>query len=164
MERSWIENLITEYSSTKTDLQDYKTSIVNRGSPEGKLELEAVNRLISNLQYSLDYMKHGHPPGLRHGAEKESAYHRTVLLDTDLFPSLKTEFIDDPLTREQKKQVTDFLWTLSKRERECYLLHVVYRLTFREISYELNISKRSVQTHITRAKKKVYEFNYNKKM
>lgn len=46
---------------------------------------------------------------------------------------------------------------LSRREKQCFLMHTVGIKSWGNIAKEIGISKSSVQTHITRARKKIAE-------
>ncbi|WP_442955871.1 sigma factor-like helix-turn-helix DNA-binding protein [Paenibacillus sp. y28] len=44
---------------------------------------------------------------------------------------------------------------MSEREWQCFVLHVGFDFSFRQIASELNIQTRTVRTHIDRAKLKI---------
>ncbi|MDD9148147.1 sigma factor-like helix-turn-helix DNA-binding protein [Sporolactobacillus sp. CQH2019] len=145
----WVGKLIDEYETTMHELQDYHEKI------DSAEERSAVNRLISNLSYSLTWMKHGREPGSRRGAERN--YQTTVIYDTELFPSLQAE-PEKELTEDEKRMISSVLMILTKRERDIYILHEAYLLTERQISYELNLSRRTVRTYFDRAKEKINRY------
>lgn len=169
-DHSWLDTLIRQYSVTKKQLEEYRLTLIPENpepinkqlewvfekNSEQKDEHQVVSEMISDLQYSLEYMRIGRKPGNRRGYDKRSVYQRTVLLDTDLFPSLMIDPDNEKdLTDDQKRNMVDLLWTLSNRERQCYILHHAYMLSQREIAEELNVSRRSVRTWIERATKKI---------
>ncbi|GAF14912.1 prophage LambdaBa01, positive control factor Xpf [Bacillus sp. JCM 19046] len=165
MNETWVERLTEEYNVSKKQLEDYRNAL-ERGAVdsdsdwtelgEGKDEFSVVGGMISDLNYSMDWLKRGRRPGNRRGVERQSIYQRTALLDTNLFPSLDIEpNRDKPLDDKDKRAMVDILWTLSNRERQCYVLHMSYGMSFTEIGHDLSLSRSTVQTFITRAKEKI---------
>lgn len=151
---SWVERLIKEYGITKRDLERYRKTL-DRSNLVDQEEHKIIGGMISDLQFALEWMKRGRRPGNRRGAERRSVYQRTVLLDTELFPSLLEDEPERSLTDWEKRKLIDLLWELSDRERQCYLLHMAHGRSMLEIAKELGISKRTVQQYIDRAKEKI---------
>lgn len=145
----WVGKLIDQYSTAIHELQDY------HGKVDNVEERSAVNRLISNLSYSLTWMKTGREPGTKRGADRRSVYQRTVILDTELFPSLQIEPEEHELSNEDKQAIVDSLMKLSNRERQVYILHEAYGLSLKQIGIELSITKRSAQEYLERSRKKI---------
>ena len=71
----------------------------------------------------------------------------------DLFPTQAADPAGS-LSNDQKRKVVDVLLKLSPRERQCYILHVAYGLSYAEIALEMKVSKASVQKFVERAKVK----------
>lgn len=153
--RSWVDQLIQEYTIGKEELEKYRERLDVK---EDSKDYEIIGSMISDMQFSLEWMKRGSKPGPSRGVERRSIYQRTVILDTELFPSLQLNPSEKELDDHEKRKLIDLLWMLSNRERQCYLLHAAYQLSYREIAEELNVSKRTVQVHMDRAKKKVEQF------
>lgn len=156
MREIWVERLIREYRDGKKALEEYRAKL-NREDPADDVEYEIVTGMISDMQYALEWMRRGRRPGNRRGVERQSVYQRTALLDPALFPSLDLEPSRRTLTDWEKRQIVDILWALSERERQCFILHMSYGMSYAEIAAELKISKRSVQEYISRAKEKIYK-------
>ena len=55
----------------------------------------------------------------------------------------------------------DICTYLSKREACCIVLHYMERRTINEVSKELNMSSKQVETTLDKAKKKLCEYLYN---
>lgn len=149
-----MERLIKEYTVTKRDLERYRKTL-DRSDPAENEEHKIIGGMISDLQFALEWMKRGRRPGNRRGVERRSVYQRTVLLDTELFPSLLEEKPERKLEDWEKRKIIDILWELSDRERQSYLLHMAHGWSMSEIAAELGISKRTVQQYISRARKKI---------
>ena len=107
------------------------------------------------MQYSIDWMKRGRRPGTIRGIDKRSIYQRRALLNMDLFPSIDMQPKQVYLSEEQKMKLINILVDFSYRERECYLLHMAYGLSYADIAEELKIKRRTVQQYVERAKEKV---------
>lgn len=151
---TWSEKLISEYKISKKQIEDYRDSL-NVNDPLNQEEFRIISEMISDMQYSIDWMKRGRRPGTIRGIEKRSIYQRRALLDMDLFPAIDMRPKQVYLNEEQKVQLINILVDFSYRERECYLLHMAYGLSMSEIAIELNLKKRTVQQYVERAKEKV---------
>lgn len=156
MGETWVERLIREYRDGKKALEEYRAKL-NREDPADDVEYEIVTGMISDMQYALDWMRRGRRPGNRRGVERQSVYQRTALLDPELFPGLDVEPDNRPLTDWEKRKIVDILWSMSARERQCFILHMSYGMSYADIAAELKISKRSVQEYISRAREKIYK-------
>lgn len=150
----WVEKLLSEYNTGKNQLVKYRNSL----DPQDKEQFEEsliVEGMISDMQFSIEWMQRGRRPGSRRGIDRKDAYPRAALMDMDLFPSIDIGLEEFRISDERKRQVVEILLKLSKRERQCYLLHMVQGMSLAEIAGELDIQKASVQQFIVRAKSKV---------
>ncbi|MDF1510581.1 sigma-70 family RNA polymerase sigma factor [Robertmurraya sp. DFI.2.37] len=155
--KTWVETLIEEYSIGKKALEEYKESL-NLDIPEDKEDYKIVSEMISDMQYALDWMKKGRRPGNRRGIDRRSVYQRTSLMDMDIFPEINLQQPKRILSDEEKLKIVDVLMELSARERQCYLMHMAQGKSYAQISAILEISRRTVQQYVERAKKKVKNF------
>jgi RNA polymerase sigma factor (sigma-70 family) len=155
--KPWVERLIVQYTVGKKELEEYRETL-DASNLDYEKNNEIIGGMISDMQYALDWMKIGRRPGARRGIDRQSVYQRTVLLDTEIFPSLQVETSEGELTEEEKRRVTDVLRTLSFRERHCFILNVSYGLSYNEIADEMKLSKASVQQYVIRARKKIKKF------
>jgi RNA polymerase sigma-70 factor (ECF subfamily) len=147
----WVGKLIDEYSTTIRELRDYHGKV----DEEDKVEREAVNRLISNLSYSLTWMRTGKEPGNKKDFGSLSSYQMTTFEpDMDLYPCLEILPESKPVSDEDKQRIVDALMQLSIRERQVFILAEGYGLSQRQIAAELNLSRRRVQDCIKSAKEK----------
>jgi RNA polymerase sigma factor (sigma-70 family) len=152
--KTWVDQLVREYSRGKKQLEKYKDTL-DSSNPEQKEECEVVSGMISEMRFSIEWMRSGRRPGTIRGVDIHDAYRVSSLRDMDLFPTLDLQTDQPSLSNQEKKKIVDILLQLSTRERECYLLHRAHGLSIRQIADELGISKRSVQTHVKRADNKI---------
>lgn len=151
---NWADKLITEYETGRKQLRQMRGKL-NLELLEDKQDKKQINSMISDMSFSIEWMKLGRRPGNMRGIDKRSAYQRRALIDMDLFPSLDIEPEEKEISEEQKRLLVNILVDLSHRERQCYLLHMAQGYSMREVAEELKISKASVQKFIERAKNKI---------
>jgi RNA polymerase sigma factor (sigma-70 family) len=154
--KTWVEKLITEYGDAKQKLEGYKLKL-DPLNPLQQEELNTVSGMIADMNYALEWLSSGRRPWTRRGIDSRDAYRRAALMDMDLFPAVDFEPDEVEITHERKRQLVNVLLKMSKRERQCYLLHMAQGLSLAEIAKELNVSKASIQTHINRARGKVQQ-------
>ncbi|WP_217597158.1 sigma-70 family RNA polymerase sigma factor [Cohnella sp. GbtcB17] len=155
--QTWVEERIKEYNEGRRMLEKYRASLLEpkHQTDKQREELTIINGMISDLQYSVEWMRSGRRPGGRRGVDAKDAYKRSVLLNMDLFPSLDLDYKEPELTDEQKKAIVRVLLRMTERERECFLLHMAHGMSFAQIGKELSLSRGTVQHHIMRAKAKI---------
>lgn len=152
--KMWVDRMISEYSEGKKTLEHYRETL-DRTNEAGQSEFEVVGGMIGDMRFALEWMRTGRRPGNRRGIERQSVYQRTALLDPDLFPSLDLEPAERHMTDDEKRKIVDILWNLSARERQCYLLHMSYGMSYAEVAQELGLSRRTVQQYVERARAKI---------
>jgi RNA polymerase sigma factor (sigma-70 family) len=152
--KTWVEKLVTEYADSKKKLDAYRLKL-DPLNPLQQEELRTVKEMIADLNYALEWLHSGRRPWSRRGVDSKDAYRRAALMDMDLFPDISFEPEEVEISHERKKQLVDVLLKMSKRERQCYLLHMAQGLSYAKIAEELNISRYSVRTFVDRARGKV---------
>lgn len=155
--KTWVESLIDEYTVGKKSLEDYREKL-NLDIPAEEEDHKIVSEMISDMQYALDWMKKGRRPGNRRGIDRRSVYQKTSLMDMDIFPEINIEQPKRILTDDEKVRIVEVLMELSARERQCYLMHMAQGKSYAQISEVLEISRRTVQQYVERAKKKVQNY------
>lgn len=153
----WVDQLIIEYEQGKYALEKYRQAM-DKEDADYEKENELVGSMISDMQFALEWMQRGRKPGNRRGIDRRSIYQRTIILDTELFPSLQIEPPPDELTIEEKRRVTDALLELSSRERQCFILHMAYGWSYQEIGDQVGVKRRTAQQYVDRAKEKVEKY------
>jgi len=137
-----IAALIAEYTAGIKALSRYKKSL-DRSVPEQEAEARTVSGMLADMRYALEWMRRGRRPGSRRGAERHDIYRRRELL-------AKTE----PLTEEERRKLLDCMAIMTERELTCWLLHMAQGYTYAEIAARLELSRRTVQQYVERARKK----------
>ncbi len=142
-----IQKLIMEYAKGAKDLEKY------RGTLDLRIPLDAeedviISGMLSDMRYALEWMRKGKRPGNRRGADITDVYRQRELY-TELQPM--------SLTTHDRNKLALILLELSTRERTCFLLHMAHGLTYQEISARLELSKRSIQEYVNRAKSKIQQ-------
>lgn len=127
-----------------------------------KLEKNAIAASVSDLEYSIEWMETGYPPGYRRSMERRSISQRTKVWDpqwmeylTDYEFEFEPAEVGRPLTREEEWKIEDALRNLSDRERQCYVLHHAIGMSMQSIANEMDIKKGSVQVMLQRADQKI---------
>lgn len=124
-------------------------------------EMKIVNEMIADMEYAIDWMRHGERPNYTGRSIKtKNAYARRSLINMELFPSLEVEPSKE-ISNERKKAVMQILMTLTERQLNCFLLHTAHLRSMQEIADELGIKKRTVQEHIDTARVKIAEMTNN---
>lgn len=143
--RTWVEELIEQYTSGVRDLERYRESLDRTDTYEAE-EAKTVSGMLSDMRYALDWMRRGRRPGSRKGAERRDIYRRRELLAQV-----------EPPTEEERQRLIDCVAVMTERELTCWLLHMAHGLTQNEIADKMNISRASVRVYLERAKRKVQE-------
>ena len=145
MKATWIETLIGQYASETHVLEKYRDTL-DLTNPAAAEEHETVSGMLADMRYALTWMRRGRRPGSRRGAEVTDVYRQR-----EIYIKLSGQDISDA----ERLRLVDALLALSDRERTCFLLHMAQGLTLLEISHKLELSKRTVQSYIDRAKEKI---------
>ena len=144
-DRNLIAELIVQYSDGIRDLDRYRRSLDRTDIYQAE-ESRTIAGMLSDMRYSLEWMRRGRRPGSRKGAERRDIYRRRELLAQV-----------EPLTEEERRRLIDCVAVMTERELTCWLLHMAHGLTQNEIAARLKISRASVRMYLDRAKKKVEE-------
>ncbi|MCE3202486.1 sigma-70 family RNA polymerase sigma factor [Paenibacillus sonchi] len=142
---TWIETLIGQYAAETHVLERYRDSL-DLSVPAAAEEAETVSGMLADMRYALTWMRRGRRPGSRRGAEITDVYRQR-----EIYIKLSVREISEA----ERLRLVDALLALSDRERTCFLLHMAQGLTLKEISDKLELSKRTVQSYIDRAKEKI---------
>ncbi|HFK1785125.1 TPA: sigma-70 family RNA polymerase sigma factor [Bacillus cereus] len=154
-----MQDLIKQYNTTLRQLREEQKDAEEE-------DVKILTDMISDISYSLEWMKKVRRPENHRGIERLAAYQRERVCDPLL---MKRYFrrMDDNLyewdNHQQehaigewdKVRLEDALSLLTEREKEVYLMSRGYCLTYREIARYLNITCSTVQSMIERAEKKI---------
>ena len=144
-DRNLIAELIVQYSDGIRHLDSYRRSL-NRDNPDEADEARTIAGMLSDMRYSLEWMRRGRRPGSRKGAEQRDIYRRRELIAQM-----------EPLTEDERRRLIDCVAVMTERELTCWLLHMAHGLTQNEIADRLKVSRASVRMYLDRAKRKVQE-------
>lgn len=148
-----METLIWEYMLTLSMVRRAHKRAVNN-EDQGNL-----GSTISDLIYSIDYMKTGRVPGCRRGINRRSTEQREIPYDPKSYVFIQNAVLnsqpDSGLSEEKLELLKDLLAKLTKREREVYELVHGRNYTWDETANLLGISKSTVQQFLLRAEKKL---------
>lgn len=121
-------------------------------------QVSLYNRMLSDVQLAIDWLRLGHNPGPRRGIHRMSLDQLTIPVDPLRMQSYaQPEACGSPttITDSERYQIDDALSTLSKREKQCYVLKYGMCYSMQQIAEELNISKGTVQEYVEKAEQKV---------
>jgi positive control factor len=126
-----------------------------------------ISGIISDLNYSLEWMRTGRRPGNRRGIERRAAYQRERPFDPlvmqKYFRSEEPKYEWDEEEREVESVITSYerdmiecaLSELTVLEKEYYLMSRGRGIPYSDIATYYCISSSTVQTTVGRAEKKV---------
>jgi positive control factor len=155
--KTWLRSIVDlkrSYRGTHRMLKRARDSTADPG------EREIIEGMISDVNYSIEWMHTGKRPGNRRGIERRAAYQREKLMD----PLRMQAFVHQHnagspanLSESQRFQIEMALQLLSERERECYTMAHGDCIPHADIARMLKITKGSVSQLVNRAQKKISE-------
>lgn len=155
----WSESLVADYLTSRKRMAAYQRQLAAAAVSDPS-EVTAVNSMVSEMAWVIEWLRTGHQPGLTRGIDSRGAYrsNRRVVLDEDLFPSLQ----EPPrakrvLTDDQRDRALDVIRQLSERELRCLIMTAVDGMSEYAIADKLGISRNTVKTFIRRARIKILE-------
>jgi RNA polymerase sigma-70 factor (ECF subfamily) len=155
--KHWRGRLMQQYSDEIKRLT-FSQKKLDLSKSEDALDDSIISSMVRSLKYSLTYMKTGRQPDSCLGTENRDAYCKPITLDEmSYFPSLTPE-PEHELSKQEASEMWQALRILTLPQRNAYILNTGYMMTEREIALELGISRRTVRTHLERAKQKIHSF------
>ena len=130
--------------------------------PEGKSEHEIVGGMISDLEYTIEWIETGRKPGAKRDIDRRSVYELTYHMDPSVLENYARN-IEPEETEEyevsdwDKVRIDDALSVLTDSEKDVFLMHHAQQLSLEQIAAYRNVKKTSVQNQLERAKKKIIE-------
>jgi RNA polymerase sigma factor (sigma-70 family) len=123
-----------------------------------KTDQTIMNSMISSMEYCIDWIELGRNPDLLRGADITKIYLKDpVIIENSNKYSPMYQEPSRELSLEEKGMIEDALCTLSKREREVFILYHTEGLSLQKIADLLGIEKGSAQKYFERAEKKIEE-------
>lgn len=142
---------------------EYKISLQHANRKKAECENLADRKIWGKISTSLEegivYMQTGVSPWDFKSEEKANTQSRTIYADSYLLDYLNYK---NPKTCAEKElggieseMISSLLKKLTKREKECYLLNKQCLCSYSDIAEYLNITIKSVENSIRRAKHKI---------
>lgn len=154
---SWAESLIEEYSEGRVLLKQMTGRLGN--SEADNIDRTLLNSMHADMSFIIEWLENGKQPGAHRGIDMRSAYQIQYLEDMDLIPDITNQIsqerTDLHLEDYHREVLAKLFRRLSRRERQCFILHVGQQKTMNEIAKILGISKSSVQEYLVRTREKV---------
>lgn len=156
---NWADELINEYKDGRQKLKHLKENI-DKDDITG--DLKHINSMIESMSYSMEWMTLGRQPGTNRGIDRKSIYHRQFFESVEVIPDIMDQIdcINEKqlyISSREKKILADIFVSLSLRERQCFVMYVAEGKSMGKIAEEMQLSKRTVQQYIERARKKIKE-------
>ncbi|MDN4069247.1 sigma factor-like helix-turn-helix DNA-binding protein [Paenibacillus vini] len=123
-----------------------------------KAEREIIGAMISDCNYTIEWLRTGRRPGNRRGIERRAAYQRARAMDPirlQSFFSNSTAGSPSNISDSERFQIEEALRTLTTLERECFEMAYGGCQSHAQIALMLGLSKGNVSTILGRANKKI---------
>lgn len=154
---NWADDLILEYDKGREQLKELINQLGD--SDNDAIDKTLLNSMREDMTYVIDWLEYGRQPGIHRGADIRSVYQIQYLEDMDLIPDITNQIAeerDELYLEDYEREVLAKLFVkLSRRERQCFIMHVGQRKSMNEVAEELGISKSSVQEYLNRTRDKV---------
>lgn len=162
-----VLDLIPGYKESRKKLER------EREQAQDKAWRETLGMCIQNVDYALEWMQHGGNPGRHRGIERPYSTTTSNVseirswdpkwLEVYRSPSGWSGYQEDAPDEapDQQWRIDEALHSLSKRERECYVLHHGFGMSERDIARELHLGRDSVKVYLERAVRKIEEEKQN---
>lgn len=159
-----MKELLLEYKDTLKNTKELLNRLkINDGSEE---DMKIVRSWISNLEFTIQWIRTGRQPGTTRGIERRAAYEREIPVEPywiqlnrdEEVPLFKFEETEEEKERTLNKEsiVKEIMKTLCEKERMVFEL-AAKEFSQREIARLLNIPHPTVQKIIERCKRKIVE-------
>ena len=158
-----LKELRKEKNKRKTKKEEFKVlGQTDQWTKKMEVELTLVSGMVSNMEYSLYWMKNGVERKSVRGISNKSYEQRTEYWGdisiavpyhniTEKYFS-ENEYITDV---EDDKKIERYISCLSKREREAFIYIVIEGHTYEKTATYMGISRSAVQAMINRSKVKI---------
>ncbi|MCC1487701.1 sigma-70 family RNA polymerase sigma factor [Bacillus tropicus] len=154
-----MEELVKSYKHSLRKLKKARENVCEE-------EKKIFSSMISELEFTIEWLRTGRRPGNSRGIERRAAYQRERAVDPLLmqryFRATDNHIYEwDDHKQEHvigewdKIRLEDALSLLTAREKEVYFMSRGHCLTYKEIAKCLKLSCSTVQTMIERAEKKI---------
>jgi positive control factor len=130
---------------------------------------EIIGGMIADVNYTMEWLRSGRRPNARRGIERPYSTTTSNVSEIRSWDPKWLEVYRSPSgwsgyqeeapdeAPDQQWRIDEALHSLSKRERECYVLHHGFGMSERDIARELHLGRDSVKVYLERAEKKIEE-------
>jgi positive control factor len=160
---------LTYNPSRLATIEDYKQTLketknlLEYASDEDE---EIIKGIISDLEYTIEWMRSGRRPGNKRGIERRAAYQRERPMDPLIIQryfrstdegiyNWDDHQLEDVITISDKNRINQALSVLTEKEKEIYLMSRGHCLTYSQIARYLCLSRSTIQSTIERAENKL---------
>lgn len=168
------EKLINEYElnlkesrkekSKRADLKEKfkEYDQLDQWTNKMEVELKLISGMVSNMEYSIYWMKNGVERTRVRGVSNMSHDQRVEywgdISEATSYYHISEEYLngfDVELSEEDDKKIEKYISCLAKREREAFMYIVIEGHTYEKAALYMGISRSAVQTMIIRSKVKI---------
>lgn len=154
-----MKDLMEQYTETRKNLEESKVGATEK-------DISIINEMISDINYALEWMRTAKQPGKKRGIERRAAYEREKPCDPLLMQRYvrstempvyewDTEAKESVISEWDRIQLEDALSTLTKNEREVYIMSRGSSITQEKIAVMLGVSRNTVKKALLRADNKI---------
>ncbi|MCY8061616.1 sigma-70 family RNA polymerase sigma factor [Bacillus spizizenii] len=127
---------------------------------EQKNDKKIIGSMISDIEFTLEWLQNGRQPGARRGADRRDVYQRTILADPRIIDAMPEEYAinqepEGEVSDWDKERIADALSVLSPREKEVFICYFTKQLSMQEMGELFCLKKGTIQTYINRARLKL---------
>lgn len=156
-ERTKLMAKVTLPTTFQTEREEIEASIAAL-----EADMRTLGGMISDTEYSLEWLETGRRPGNKRGIERRAAYQREKPIDPVHLQAYIAKTSSggavqaDKLSDRERERIEFALGELSPRERECYEMVIGGGLSYGETAEITGLSKSSIQWFVDEAKKKLH--------
>lgn len=152
--------LLYEYKQTFRNTKKLRAELqANAKTPKDEEDTKQYDFMISDLRYTIEWIQYGRRPYAKRGYDKRDVY--SLLMENELLSAMGDPLPDKTpeanISSVEAERIEDALSSLTKKEKDAYVLHHAEQLSYERIAKLMNVKKSTVQGHMERAEKKVKE-------
>ncbi|WP_046178842.1 sigma factor-like helix-turn-helix DNA-binding protein [Domibacillus tundrae] len=152
-----MQTLIYEYKQSLRELRKMRQALEEKTvlSAEDERDKKIIGGMISEMEFTIQWLVSGRNPGQLKGAERTGVY---ATVDPKILEAIvpnQEQMEERVITKEEKAMLEEMLSPLTKRERDVFTLIRAEGHSHDKTAVLLGITKSSVQTFLNRAEKKI---------
>ncbi|MEH7105121.1 sigma factor-like helix-turn-helix DNA-binding protein (plasmid) [Bacillus velezensis] len=160
-----MRDLLISYMKTLDDtrylFEKIKAEVEKNPSSKRANDLKTIRRIISDLEWTIEFIEKGRQPGLRRSINRQSEWRRLWIQDPEKMALMYSDKhsvrpnAGNGVTEEEAGIIKDYLSVLTDREKEIYVMHEGEKFSYERIAAMLGVAKSTVQTTVRRARVKI---------